>query len=565
VAKKKNKKIVTKDAGYGIGVPVLSTTAPTPSSGGSQVSSATVQTPNTGSGIMSWPAANQWYQNGSEATKKAIVEYANVANQLQSENDSERRLEFIGKLNLTAQSVIQGTAIAAEAAELQSQKVRTGDQAAQFELSVTEDSLKRLLKILWIHNLVAKKGIYPGVELKLLEAQLTGRINRTTTLRATDIGIPLELDKGENPSSLWTTTPPSMEQPTVDPAQAMAQPTVTDPTASENPKQEFAPNPQPATEPEQAIEQPLPEEEVEPEEEIPYEELMGEGVTEEAPMDDGRDEMLRQREAEVAQREASVAQREASIAQREASLNTPEEPEIEEEEIEEVPEGEEEIEEEEIPEEDGEEIIEEEPEIEEPEEEVEIPEEEETEEEPEEEPETKYCIYCDQEVTPEEIEACTEEKCPFKTMEQPEEEEVYKHFVILDHNDHDDHNVTSLTFKEYTDVTGTFCVDCQKLVSCEFDSETWDQDQVKTWVKKQMKRKDLITKSPEILVQEALDEISDEEIVSWIEQKKVEDIYGKGLGFLADLTEEDIKPMVTKGIEESINKSFKPLTDQLLG
>lgn len=171
-------KITTKDGGYGIGVPVSSSPSPSPSYGSNPPQSNVVQTPPPKTGAMYWPAPTQWYQQGKEATKKAILEYVNGATQIQQETEQDRKIDLVGKMNLAIQSIIQGIAIATEAAELQTQRKRTGDQSASFELAVTEDSLKRLLKILWVHNYVAKKAVYPGLEIKLMESQLTGRINK---------------------------------------------------------------------------------------------------------------------------------------------------------------------------------------------------------------------------------------------------------------------------------------------------------------------------------------------------------------------------------------------------
>jgi hypothetical protein len=571
--KKAAKKIVTKDSGYGIGIPYSTTNSPT---GEPSTVATTVSTPNAQQGAMYWPAASQWYSQGKEATKKIIIDYVNAANQLQAETDQERKLELIGKLNTVAQSVIQGIAIATEAAEAQVQRKRSGDQAAQFELAVTEDSLNRLLKILWVHNLVAKKGIYPGLEIKAIESQLTGRINRTTTMNTADIGVPIKLEEGEDPNALWMTDYTPTDMSMMSGPEGVSQTPVAEGDVAGGPEVPPVPDSQePGAETEGEVPPETGDQDLEQ-----LMEMMQQPATEEAPMETAiPDEGLRQREVEVAQREAAVAQREASVAQREAAANgtAPQEEAPEEEYEEEAPEEEyeEEPEGEEIPEEEvsEEEIDEEAPEEEEEPEEIsdEMASEEEPEEEPEEE--LRYCIYCDQEVTPEEIEACQEEKCPFKSQapeeaeeteeEEPEEEEeTYKHFVLLDHGDHDNHNVVNLTFKEYTGIDGAFCTTCQKLVSCEFDSDSWDSDQIKTWVKKQMKKREIVEKSPVQLVQEVLDEIPDDELVEWIEHKKNEGIYGKGLGFLADLTEDDIKPMVEKGFEAA-SEAVRPLIEQL--
>jgi hypothetical protein len=213
-----DKKLILKDA---FGTPVSTTVTP---SSPQAPQGNVVQTPsnqNNSAPVMYWPAATLWYQQGGEAAKKAGYEYHNAVSEYQKENqDSSRKLEMAGKMNMTVQSLIQGVAIATEALEGQVQRKRTGDQSATFEISVTEDSLKKMLKTLWVHNVAARSGSHPGVEQKLLEAQLTSRINRISSMTTADDGIPVDVSKGESPDNIWSTNTPTPPEQAPDQGQA---------------------------------------------------------------------------------------------------------------------------------------------------------------------------------------------------------------------------------------------------------------------------------------------------------------------------------------------------------
>lgn len=628
------KGMILKDA---FGMPVNTTTTPTsPQAPQGNV----VQTPNNQNNsapVMYWPAATLWYQQGSEAAKKAGYEYINAVNEYQQENqNSERKLEMAGKMNMAIQSIIQGVAIATEALEGQVQRKRTGDQSATFEISVTEDSLKKMLKTLWVHNVAARSGSHPGVEQKLLEAQLTSRINRISSMTTADDGIPVDASKGENPDNIWqTNTPtppeqaPDQTQPTQGPETAAAtQPTApTDsqqvqapppgqasPGASPTPEEQAAPateqppaEPPPTEENQQATTEaqgqppitepqappavdgkfPEPESETSLDSLVPPEEAEQAAAQSEGEVPPGPEPM----DAEVqpppppqmdmstmkveignivrdvirAELPAVLDEYRAAIEEEDNEGEETETPEIQDE-AEEPEEGySEEAEDEGL----GDDEVE--PEAEESEEvpEVEEPVEEDENVEPEEdedEEESFYCIECDKDVTAGEISACENENCPLKdsiaqeeepepeveeSEEIPEEENIQKHFALVDREDHDGHNVHHIKVKEYTGVEGELCIDCQKMISYSFDQNTWDYEDVSRWVKKQASKSNIETKAAkevvESTIEQALDYFADDDVLSWIEEKSINkddgsyDIYG--------ISKEEIAEMLTTKVD----------------
>jgi hypothetical protein len=622
--KKKGATPVVVKEGMGIGVPVSSSPSNVPSPNSNYQTVSTTSPNTTG---MYWPAPTAWYQMGKDATKKALLEYVNGAVQVQNETDEKRRLDLTSKMNMAIQTIIQGIAIATEAAELQTQRKRTGDQSAVFELSLTEDTLRRMLKMLWLHDVVAKKGTYPGLEIKLLDSQLTGRINRTTVITTNDDGLPVELDKGEDPNLIWMTdyTPPApgmqgMPAPTDPGASAVppeAQPLAEPPPATAAPAPEAPPSaPVQAPPPEQGgvqppAEVPLQEEQAAAEgtspegQELPYEDMVNQlqpppppppppeqeaTVTppatteppEAEPMTDGTlgaanapETDISQREAAITQREAAVAQREAAVAQREAALSSggapPEEP-VEEEmgEEEQSQEGEEEP-----PAEGEEELVEGE---EEPPAEGEEPP---AEDEGEEEAETFYCEECDAEVTQEDIDACTNENCPLKSAtatqeegnseenidtgeegdEEDEEEpppgEIGKTMAILDSGSHAGHNVHKISFQEHNGVEGQFCLDCKVLTKCYFDA-SWTEGQIEKWTEKHFKKKSMVQKTPQDMIESALDFIPDEEILKWISE-------AKGITEEVDMDNALNSDDFFNCMEEAVSKGFDGVKEKFNG
>lgn len=573
--RKKTNAVVKKSWDVGIPVSITSTpgpAAPQTSMGGPQV--GVVQTSPPQNVGMYWPSPQNYFAQCKDATRRAIVEYATLAAQLNNEQDTQRRVDLTAKANQAIQNAIQGIAIGTEAAELQNQRLRTGDQSATYELKLTEDCLKRLLKLIWIHDMVAQRGTYPGVEMKLLESQLVGRINRTTSLFANVDGIPLELDKGEDPNTLWSTeyTPPPPPQPiTPTPPQiqgpetraAMEQQDAT--PMQQQQEANMAREDQRVTLPTDLPDSGSQADEPETTPELAPEGAEGLPEGEEEEVMDPREQEFLEREEKIAAREKAVADREEALAAKESAIGAPEE-------------GQEEITEGEAPEEEvaeGEEAEGLEEEVEGEEEGVEGEEDEvegegeEEEGEGEEEEDLTHCIECDQMVTPEEIEACDNPRCPLKAalaekkakeelIEKETDPKAIKHVVMMDVSDHTDHNVKTVIYKEYSGVQADFCIDCQKLLAYEFDPASWDNEQIKMWTAKQARLEDLKTKgSEEIVVSalEALGHIDDDFITEVVQAKRYAGLFEEEekrqeessdhLG----ITEKDIDAIIAKAFQ----------------
>lgn len=276
---------------------------------------------------------------------------------------------------------------------------------------------------------------------------------------------------------------------------------------------------------------------------------------------------LAERERLVAEREAAVAQREAAVAQREAAL------------LMQKGEAEEDYEDEESSGPGGSEepSSEEQPPAEEESDSDFGSEDDESEDEDEDEDDVRYCIECNREVSKEERLNCDNPKCPFRTQEVAEGEsqdtpsrvpeaaeseeggeEEYKHFVMMDTSDHSTHRLQKLTLKEYEGVVGEYCLDCQKLVSYSFD-DTWDSIQVKGFVDRHIQRKECINKTPEDLVKDSLDHLSDEEILALIEEKAHKRTSDDLFGELYSLGGDELNEIVQKSVAEG----YKPLTTKV--
>jgi len=561
--------LVTKDA-FGVGVPY----SQSPSTGHfSNTGSAMGQQASSTNQFATvvWPAPNQWHTHGSEAAKKAWVEYLNAANQYQQEEGPERKLELAGRMNIDITSILQGLQIGTEAAEQIQKRVRTGDQAAVLEKEQVKDIITKLLKLLWVHNTAARSGKNAGLEFKPMDGQLTGRINRAAQIACADDGMSLEA--GEDPDAIFASEynpMPSQEQQMQAQqeaeATAGAQTGETQPEmegeqmeAQENPAEETA-APQDVAE-----EQIPPEETPQGEEQTPQEDLQQQAAAEETPVeetvspdeqqaqDQGTmedlvgEEQLPEEEAppeeepieeapvegepqeQIPTEEEGEAQEEIDEAQDQSAEADAERAEADEAQTEadeqeaEAQEAEDQADEEsqEAGEETGEALTDEEPPEETAEEEVE-------DEEDEEEP--LYCIECDREVDEDDIANCENPNCPFrdKGQEETSEEEPVqeeKHYVFMGREDHTDCNTANFTVKEFDGVRGCYCHDHKAPVHYEFDQSIWTSQDAHKWVNKNTKTYNIKKKSAEeILYDKLLDNpLTVESLVTgWIEERKKE-------------------------------------------
>jgi hypothetical protein len=552
------RKKVDKD-GAGISVPYTTTnTSNSPST-----NHTSSEQGGTVAGVMYWPNPNTWHVQGKDAAKKAYYEYLNALNEyMQSPSDQpERKLQAAGKMNSLIESMVQGVQVAVEAVEKINKRIRQGESTAKIDLDTVADVIKKMLKTVWIHNSAARQGNQVGFEIKPLDSQLVGRINRATNLIADDFGVPII--SAEEADLIWvdTTYPPMMEQP--EQPTPGEDPNTAGLTPEEQAKAEETPE-------EEKPEEEKPEEE-EPEEEEPEEEEPEEEEPEEEKPEEEKPEEEKPEEEEPEEEEPEEEEPEEEEPEEEIDIE--EEPEeeidIEEEPEEEEPEEEEPEEEIDIEEEPEEEIdIEEEPEEEEPEEEEpeeeepeeeepeeEEPEEEEPEEEePEEEEDIIYCIECDRDTTPEERENCDNPKCPFiseKAKEDYEEESTKKHFALFSQKDHSKCNVQNFKVKDFSGIDGAYCLDCHELVEYSFDQDEWNSEDVRGWITKQFNKKSEVKTNREI-VEEVAEEVIPESILKeWVE-KKDEDLF--------EIEEEDVISLISKVMEDALS----PLDERIL-
>ena len=616
-AKKIVREIVTKD----VGLNVNTTFSADPSS--SQLGAVTIPSDSSSSGnIMYWPSSATFYQQGKDLAKKAYNEYLNSVNQYLNSTPEQydQKMQQAGKMNSTIQSFVQGINIGTDAAENIDKRIRTGDQAALIEIEAVKDTLSKMLKTIWVHNTVAKTGKHVGLEVKLIDPQLATRLNQATKLETTDYGIPLGNDAEAD--TIWVDA---------------TMPSETAPITTEQPVSDEEGSPDIATEeivpPEEGadlVEQPLKTDElpVDTGEEIPVEAEEEAPIEEELPTEEELTEDLSSKKVEGDPQFATFDQ-----LKNEGEAPIEEETPIEETVSEEMPiESEEDIpikeevsvDEEEITEEvdeDGlplptgpegtytkEDLLkygdmlteslssEEEEGISTDEEEMPNEEEEESTDEEssvDEEEESVYCIVCDQEVTPDEIEMCEREDCPFKKdipLEDEEEEETEdelpvemedeeelpveideedekkkgleletkpeKHYIMMDHKDHSDHNVKEIIVKEFTGLEGEYCLDCQKTISFSFEQKTWSSEDARSWISKHIKSNEIKNKSSEEIILENLDKIPETVLKEWVETKKDEEVVEEKL----DVSIEDIEKMLTGGaIEKMLENVFEPI------
>jgi hypothetical protein len=605
-------KLVTKDLGQNINTTYSSLSSPnSPSPSVSVVPTAASGT--SLSAVSSWPSPKMWYQQGSEIAKKAYNEYLNALNLYMNcpPDQFERKMEEAGKMNALIQSMVQGLSIALEGAEDIQRRTRAGDTAAPIEMNTVKNTMEKMLKTIWVHNTAAASAKMAGLEVKLLESQMVSRISKAIGVTLTDYGI--QLQSAEDADTIW------MEEPEMPPEIAGLQ--QEDVSAEETPMTEgeeaIAPEEAPVEddiirdENGNPIGADMPSDaEVETEEGMPMEDvdtvaeeepIDEEVIDEEVPEGEAMDEELADEEGEIPPDEELADEGEVPPEEEFPNDEEPieeegfaEEEDIPEEDTEEFPNDEEPIaeegfadeepleemaDEEEIPEEevteeeepvDEEEVVEEEvPEEEVPEEEV--PEEEAIEEIPDEEEEDSiYCIMCDQYVTPDEIAACEEENCPFKnvignnikdvtTVEEPVEEDIQKHFVLLDQEDHADHKVYGFTVKDFTGAEGEYCLDCGKAISYAFEQKTWSSEDAKKWVQKQYKIAKEKDKPAEAIIQESLDKIPDNVFKELQDERKTP----KGSEIVTKEFE-SLKIDIDKDVlKEVLDEVFNPISNRL--
>jgi hypothetical protein len=610
---KKNKttktKIVTKDvAASTVPVSISDYSSPLPSV-------SVVQTPPNKQGISSpysigyWPAAPMWPQQSKEAAKKVYYEYINALNQYMNtpEDQSEHKLELAGKMNDIIVSMVQGLEIGTRSAEEDVIGARTGNQASVLNLDLTRDTIEKLLKTIWVHNTAAYRGKFAGLEVKLIDSQLSGRVNRALSVNANDMGIPLQ--SADEADTLWMDNPegivPSYEEPMVGDEEVL-------------PEDEVSPDGEVPMEGEEEGLDPLVDEELpvdengepaaevdengEPitDEEVPVDEN-GEPIEEEFPLDENGEPILEEEVPEEEMLEEGLPDEEVPLDENGAPIEEEgygeEEGPIEEEEV--LPEGAdsglpEEGQEEEI-DIDGEPIAEEEF----PGEESEGEETPVEEEELPDEDETVYCIVCDREVSLADIEACENPDCPFvqeeteeeapeepsdeiETEEEPseegpkktkiveetkpsgekktviEEEKKEKHFLLLDHEDHCECQVYNFIVKDFSGVEGEYCLTCQKAISYSFDQNEWASEDAKVWVRKQFKQQKIKNKSAEEIVQKSLEQIPEDALKGWLYKGDPEPPQDKEI----DLDSLEIKSVLRDVISDAfsgINKRIASL------
>jgi len=590
--KTKKQKITTKmigNLGSDIAIPAAITEGNAPMGANNMAPQTTVS---------NWPAPELWYAQGRMAAKKAYYEYINVLSQYLNSTDLDPKLSAAGQLNSLVGSMLQGVTLGLDALENIQRKVRIGDQAAVMQKAVVTDTLDKLLKVIWTHNLAADKQL-PGLEIQCVEPAVVSRLNHVTgEWKVTDVGI--ALSSAAEAESLWNEASPQApndapiespgeqgqgsyfefsgeeepganelpedEQPAPENQEANDFVNVPDAGEPDEPGQEefeLPDMPEQETQEEEPTQEAAPVPEEEPE--LPVEMPQGE---EDIPFENEEEDMslverfqallaedpekakalLDEAEAPVEEEAPVETAEEAPVEEEEQeAFNQPEEPEeeeetpVEEEEIEETPEVEEvETEDEEDPKtallldkiKSLEERLnalegdEEEPVEEETVEEV---------EEPEDEEEPIYCIHCDRDVTQADIDACTEEGCPFKQKEEEVieegpvqvEEKGYKppsesHLIMLDHDDHCDCHTHKIKIKDFTGVDGDFCVTCNKMLNYSFDQQIWKSEDAQKWVKKQFKIQKEKDKTPVEIVAEKIDCLSDTVLKAWLEDKREE-------------------------------------------
>ena len=438
------------------------------------------------------------------------------------------------------------------------------------------------------------------MEIKALDSQLIGRINRATRLAADDFGLPVL--SAEEADLIWadTTYPPMIPKPVEQPVaqgqaeaqgpeqvqaaseEAQASP---DQAALQNTSQEAPPSAmqQPASEPQEipdelltqyASGQSVPEgSAVAPE--VPQQQPEEEGA-EQQPEEEAEEAQTEQQpeslsslseepeetkeeveEAKEAQEEAQEEGEEAEEAEDKAEEETKEAQEAQgkaQEEGEEAEKAEDKAEEET---EEAEEKLEENK----PESTEELPEDNEGEEgegeEEEEKPDTKFCIECGKDVTESDISECTNPKCPFaneKTAEESQEEVSQKHYALFSCKDHSDCNVQHFTVKDYSGVEGAYCLDCQELVEYSFDQDEWDSNGVKSWVLKQFKIKNSVKTDKEIAEEVVEEELPDSVLEEWLGTPKEEDEL--------EIEEKELDSLLTN-ISQVMEESFSQIDERL--
>ncbi len=554
------------------------------------------------SSIMYWPAPNLWYQQGKEAAKRAYNEYLNATNQyLQCPPDQfERQMEMAGRMNSIIQSMVQGVAIGNEALEDINKRVRTGDQSALMEQGTVEDTLSKMLKTIWVHNTSAKGGKNAGLETKYLESQLTGRLNRISSLNTTDEGIALQ--SNDDADVIWAESLPSTTGSEVQLDENG------NPVQDQNVQLDENGNPI------QDEEVPL-DENGNPiqSEDIPLDENGNPVQSEDVPLDEngnpvqGKETLVDENGNEIDLSTLSDQELEELLSQidsgevdengnpiqdQNAQLDENGNP-VQNEEVsldengnptqdQNIPldENGNLIQNEDVPlDENGEPIQDEEVQLDENGNPIsnkdEIPSNGEVDED------SVYCPVCDKYVTEDEILDCQNEECPFledknnlananenstpvsegenKDIEnEKDKKKTEKHFIILDHDDHSNCEIKSFRARDYTGVKGEYCVTCKKTINYSFDQETWSSNDAKLWISKQFKKEHIEKKSAEEIVRETLDKIPEDVIQKWIEKQTP--IVEKSMNF--DFSEEDAVDLISKGIENafsSINKHLKDL------
>jgi|GEM_PF-3854052 len=506
-----------------------------------------------------WPAANLWYAQGKDSAKKLYFSYLNVLNQYVNcpEDQPDRRIQLAGEMNGLIVSLIQGITIALEAIEIAARRARTGDQAGKLEKAVIEDTLDRMLKMLWVHNKGADSGQFPSLEVKLIESSVTGRIKRASSdLNVTDVGVPILTE--QEADALWADTPlqppidASATGMSVSPEQSSEGTLMGDenvipddqaPSPENEAANEFTPKPTDNIAPDDTLEIEEPEEtseqEVVEDPSIATFDQLQQPENEELDMSGPNQDLKIKWVAFIDENPELAAEMFDKAKMISTGEEEPEEDMYEEESSEEeLPEEDNEIPEEgieeEVPEEDYLDLADEEGEPEEiPEEEPseeEIPEEEEqpTEEEVPEEEELTYCIECDRDVNQEDIDACDNPRCPFKQTEEEEEipEEIpeekgfddieTKHLILVDHNDHSHCRTYDLNFPDFPGAECKFCLDHEVATAYSFEKKGWSQEDAKNWIQKQFKLDKEKNKSPEEIVSENIDNIDDITLKAWL-------------------------------------------------